>query len=489
MSKKTVQEYIDETPVWSDGTPSLRSAMTRMQWKIWILATAGKFFEGLVVFMTGIALHLIAFEFNISSMEQGVVGAATLFGILIGATALGGLSDIFGRKRMFVVELILFALFLVGLVFAQNFYQVVIFLFGAGVALGCDYPTAHVIISESTASKNRGTLVLGAFAFQAVGALVGTMIGYIILANCNENVQAWRWMYATAILPAILIIISRLSIVESPHWLISKGRIREAQEELEKLLKKVPHYPKRIDLDFIREENEIRTDEKVEHKKQKLNFISLFSTKHRRATIFASVPWFLQDLGTYGIGIFTPTILAATIGQKHSEHNISDLISNQMMAAKGTAMLDVLLIVGILFAVRLSDSVGRIKLQIFGFLGCSLGLLIVALSQSIENTGIQMTLIFVGFMLFNFMTNLGPNAQTYLIAGEVFPTKIRSTGAGFAASFAKIGAVTTAFLFPVLLADIGVSLLLYFLASTSLFGAYITWKYQIETRGINLEKM
>jgi hypothetical protein len=51
-------------------------------------------------------------------------------------------------------------------------------------------------------------------------------------------------------------------------------------------------------------------------------------------------------------------------------------------------------------------------------------------------------------MLFNFMTNLGSNAQTYLLAGEVFPTRVRGMGAGFAAAFAKIGAVTTAFLFP-----------------------------------------
>ena len=58
-------------------------------------------------------------------------------------------------------------------------------------------------------------------------------------------------------------------------------------------------------------------------------------------------------------------------------------------------------------------------------------------------------------MLFNFITNLGPNAQTYLLAGEVFPTHIRGKGAGFAAAFAKIGAVLTAFAFPVLLAKTG----------------------------------
>ena len=62
-----------------------------------------------------------------------------------------------------------------------------------------------------------------------------------------------------------------------------------------------------------------------------------------------------------------------------------------------------------------------------------------------------MALIFAGFMLFNFMTNMGPNAQTYLLAGEVFPTRLRGTGAGFAAAVAKVGAVMTAFLFPILL--------------------------------------
>ena len=92
-------------------------------------------------------------------------------------------------------------------------------------------------------------------------------------------------------------------------------------------------------------------------------------------------------------------------------------------------------------------------------------------------------------MLFSFMTNMGPNAMTYLIAGEVFPTAIRGTGAGFAASFAKIGAVLTAFLFPILLKDIGTHILLFGLVGTSLLGAVITRLYGFETNGVNLETM
>ena len=90
-------------------------------------------------------------------------------------------------------------------------------------------------------------------------------------------------------------------------------------------------------------------------------------------------------------------------------------------------------------------------------------------------------------MLFDFMTNLGPNAQTYLLAGEVFPTAIRGKGAGFAAGFAKIGAVATAFLFPILLATIGTRWLLYGLVISSVLGAIVTWMYRIETTGVNLD--
>ena len=66
---RTVQEYIDETPNWSDGTRVADAPMTQMQWRIWWLATAGKFFEGLVVFTTGVALPLVALEFGLNATQ------------------------------------------------------------------------------------------------------------------------------------------------------------------------------------------------------------------------------------------------------------------------------------------------------------------------------------------------------------------------------------------------------------------------------------
>jgi MFS family permease len=477
---KSVQEYIDEMPVWRDGTVLRTTPMTGMQWRIWTLAAAGKFFEGLVVFMTGVAMPLISDEFQLSPTQHGVVGAASLFGILVGAIGLGSLSDHFGRKRMFVIEMFIFMFFLCLIVFSPSYLWLVVFLFGIGVALGCDYPTAHLMISESIPSSMRGRLVLAAFGFQALGALTGTLIGYIILTNMPQ-IGAWRWMYATAIIPGLVVTIGRLSITESAHWLLACGKIELAKQETNRLLRRTPPYPRGVTLVSAGHRPAIR-----DHR-QLGGYRTLFSKDNRRATILSSVPWFLQDLGTYGIGIFTPAILAASVGHKTKYvRNLAELINNDILAARGAALIDVLLIVGIICAILLSDRVGRIRLQIIGFVGCAIGLLLASFSSFYAGEP-HVLLIFLGFMLFNFMTNLGPNAQTYLLAGEVFPTRVRGMGAGFAAAFAKIGAVMTAFLFPILLVDVGSQALLYILVGTSLLGAAITWVFRIETAGVNLE--
>ena len=478
---KSVQDHIDEVPIWADGTHLLSAPMTGMQWLIWSLAAAGKFFEGFVVFMTGVALPLFSREFNIGAAEHGIISAASLFGILVGAVGLGGLSDRFGRKTMFVAEMIIFVIFLVLLCFSTNYIQVVICLLGLGLSLGCDYPTAHMIISESIPSTSRGKLVLGAFAFQAVGALGGTAVGYFVLSTLPE-LSAWRWMYATAIIPALLVTIGRFYIVESANWLFARGETEKAEQAAMRLLVRKPQYPSEIKLAISDTQAA-----KVTHVQQ--SYAALFNSVNRRATILASVPWFLQDLGTYGIGIFTPTILAAAVGA-NSDHarSVSDLIMNDIVAAKGAALITTLLIVGILFAVMLTDVVGRIRLQVFGFIGCAAGLFLASASENFTG-GAQTLLIFAGFMLFNFMTNLGPNAQTYLLAGEVFPTAIRGKGAGFAAAVAKIGAVATAFLFPILLDTIGTQALLYGLIATSILGAIITWMFRIETNGVKLDRL
>jgi MFS transporter, putative metabolite transport protein len=477
---RTVQQYIDEEPAWSDGTSVPATPMTGMQWRIWGLAAIGKFFEGYVVFVNGVALPLIDAQFGLTAAQMGLVGAAPLAGILVGASGFGGLADSFGRKPVFIAEMCLFIAFVLGISISASLPVLVACLFGMGLALGADYPTAHMVISESIPSSVRGRLVLAAFGFQAVGALAGVGAGYLVLIG-EPDLSAWRQMYALVLLPAGVTFLGRFYVTESAHWLMSRSRVEKAEQAVQRLLERVPPYPKAVKL------RPRGSEQSPLH--QPRHYGVLFKRKYRRATILASVPWFLQDLSTYGIGIFTPTIIANTLGHVSDDtSSVVQVVHSDLLAAKGAALIDILLIVGIVFAVLLADRVGRIQLQVIGFIGCAAGLALAALSAAFTGP-LQMVLIFAGFMLFNFMTNMGPNAQTYLLAGEVFPTHVRGKGAGFAASFAKIGAVLTAFLFPVLLIDVGQTAVLGVLIVSSLLGAWITWRFGIETRGADLEAL
>lgn len=243
----SVQSYLDEVPTWRDGTPATAGAMTAMQKRIWLFASAGKFLEGMIVFMVGVALPLIIDEFGLSSAQSGVVTAAPLLGIMVGASALGGLSDRWGRRQMFLAETVLFTAFLVGVTVSTGFPMLVVCLIGMGLALGCDYPTAHTMISETMPTTIRGRGVLAAFGFQAVGALAGTLVGVIILGNRDE-LSDWRWMFGVAVVPSVLVIVGRLFVVQSPHWLLGTGRVDEAEYELKRLLARRPQYPTTVTL-------------------------------------------------------------------------------------------------------------------------------------------------------------------------------------------------------------------------------------------------
>ena len=326
---RTVQEYIDETPMWADSTVVRYSPMTNMQWLIWGLAAAGKFFEGMVVFMTGVALPLMGREFALGATEKGVVAAASLFGILIGATALGGLADRYGRKEMFIIEMVLFAIFILVLTFSASFLVVVCprrHRPCAGLRLS---DRASDDLREYSQPHSRAHGACG-FGFQAVGGLAGTAIDFDPVRK--SRVGAWRWMYATAIMPAVLVMIGRFFVIESALMArLSRAGRGGRGERRARLLRREPPYPNQVSpARSGRRRNRPRTGARA------CAVAALFAGVHLRRTILASVPWFLQDLGTYGIGIFTPTILATVIGAS-IEHprNTAELIRSDILAAKG----------------------------------------------------------------------------------------------------------------------------------------------------------
>jgi MFS family permease len=446
------------------------SEITRPMWFLWALSAGLIALDGFDFFIIGVALPFLQRDFHLGSAAIGAVAVAAIAGSLVGSLTLGPITDRVGRQKMLLVDVAIFVIATAGTAFAWNAASLIAFRFLVGIGIGADYPISVSYITENVPARLRGRMVIGAFTFQAVGALLGAITGLTVIHSFQlfypDSTQmaiayAWRWMLGVGLILAIGVAMLRFSfLLESPRYYITKGNYDEASKAASILLA---------------EPIALTPETDPPEAEPSLPYSALFSPQYRRNTIFASVPWFLQDISTYGIGIFTPAIIG-TLAFASQEN----FIAKEMASARGAAIVDVFLILGFLIAVLLIDRVGRIRLQIAGFGGMAIGLSILAIS-SLQGPGWTIPLVFTGFFIFNLTMNAGPNATTFLLSGEVFPTSIRASGAGFAAAFAKAGAVLGAFALPLVQQAIGTLSLLFLLAVSCVIAAGITYTFRVET--------
>jgi MFS family permease len=465
----------------TDGPQSLGAAldgarMTPLHRKFWLLAALGIMLDGFDFFIIGVANPLIANQYDLSDATKGLVSAAAIIGAIFGAMLLGPVADRIGRRRIFKYDLAMFAAFSVACIFAWNVWALIAFRFALGLAIGLDYPVAASYLAEVLPTKERGRWLVGAFSLQAAGILLGAVVGVIVLVLL-PHVSSWRIMLGFGVVPALVIIWLRRSVPESPRWLALNGYDDEAVAVTEKL---VGHQVVVTDADR-------RTGPKVPEGLKALFQPELFKGKLLRRTIFTSVPWCLMDIATYGVGIFTPTLLAAIALAGHPD---ATFLSDDIAATKGTAALDVCLVLGFLAAIFLVERWGRIPLQLTGFAMMAVALSILGLADALPGGGdAHLWMVIVGFVLFNFFMNAGPNATTYALPAEVFPCEVKAAGQGFAAGLAKLGAALGVFLFPILEDDIGTSALLFCIAGVCLVAFLITYALRIEPKGRSLDEV
>lgn len=135
------------------------------------------------------------------------------------------------------------------------------------------------------------------------------------------------------------------------------------------------------------------------------------------------------------------------------------------------------------------ERLGRIKLQIIGFARMFKGLLILAAAGvSMGETGTaSLYLVISGFVLFNILVNMGPNATTFILLAELFPTKLRASAHGLATSTAKFGATLGIFILPIIKDKIGLPAALISLSVPVLIGLIVAIVFRVQTMGRSLE--
>jgi predicted MFS family arabinose efflux permease len=188
-----------------------------------------------------------------------------------------------------------------------------------------------------------------------------------------------------------------------------------------------------------------------------------------------------MDIATYGVGLFTPVIL----GAMHFSATAAGTLAAELPAAQGSAAIDLFLLVGFLLGLWAVPHFGRLRMQVVGFIGMTIGMLILLFAVLAgSDAAAHVPLVFAGFILFNLMMNAGPNATTFTLAPELFPTSIRATASGFAAATAKVGATLGIFVLPQVREHWGVAAVLAMMAMVSGLGAAVTANLAREVREI-----
>lgn len=437
--------------------------------RVWVLSAMGIMLDGFDFFIMGVAIPLIVADWNISPLETGMVSSAAIVGAIVGAAVMGRISDRIGRKLAFRIDLGMFVVFALLSAFAPDIWWLIAFRFLLGIGVGADYPIASSYVAEITPGRLRSRLLIGAFSFQAVGQLLGALVGLAVL-SLDPVPEAWRWMLAFGVVPALIIVILRRNVPESPMWLASMKRYDEAIDSATVFTGRTL---------TIEEVQEVTEEEAVagvitpaDREVTPGSRRALFSREQRGSTILTAVPWFFMDIATYGVGVFTPTILAALALSSTAN---SQFIADDITSTEGAAFLDLFLIVGFAAALLLVRKLGLIVMQTAGFIVMGVSLIILGLTDMLpQDSPLQLALVFAAFAAFNLFMNAGPNSTTFALPTIAFDTEIRGAGAGFAAAAGKTGAAVGTFFFPLMQADLGLFGTLVIIAAGCLAAAAVT---------------
>lgn len=422
----------------SEVTPFLR--------KLTIFCSGGPFLDGYILVIIGPALIQMGTALKLDAYWNGLIGMASLAGLLVGGLVFGYLTDLIGRKLMYELDLIAIVIFSILQMFAQTPMEVVILRFVIGLAVGADYPIATSLLAEFAPQKRRALMLGLLMVMWYVGAVVADVVGYFLYSVPD----GWKWMLGSAAIPAVILIIGRWGTPESPRWLVSKSRIEEAR----KVVKQV--YGPDADLGDLEQET------------VKTKFSKLFEPGYLKRIIFVCGFWMCSLIPLFAIYTFGPTILEMFgLGEGKS-------------AVLGEAVLSVMFLIGSLPALKWAETKGRRPLIIWSFAFMSVGMASLA---AFSNAGAW--IIILGFTVYALASG-GPSILDWIYSNELFPTDIRASAVGVGTAVSRLGACIGTYGLPIWLTSLGLANTMWIMTGITVAGLIICIALAPETKDLSL---
>ena len=440
-----------------------RLPLTGYQKKLFGIIATAWFFDSMDLGVMTFILGSIKTEFALTAAQTGLLASSSFFGMFLGAAIAGILADKFGRKPVFQVSMIFwgFGSLFCGLSNDVNTLMLSRVLLGFG--MGMEFPIGLSMVSEIVPAKNRGRYVAILEGFWPLGFIAAGILSYFLLP-----IIGWRGIFIALSIPAVFVFVVRRIVPESPRWLEDSGRLEQADTETTKFESEVM---KAGGLTFLPPVVPLGSDV-ASQAERRGSFAELWRGEYAKRTTMLWTLWFFALLGYYGLTSW----LGALLQQAGYEVTKSVLY---------TVYISLAGIPGFIFSAWLVEKWGRKGTCVLMLLGSALFAYLYGQAAASKVPVEQ--LIATGMCMQFFM--FGMWSVLYAYTPELYPTRIRATGSGFASSIGRIGSLAGPSIVGIVLPVAGQSGVFTLGASSFIVAALVVVLLGVETKGKSLEDL
>lgn len=429
----------------TDST-SMTTSQRRFLRRVNVTCAWGEGVDGFDLGILSVTLPLIVIGLGMGPVESGLVAASSLIGIFFGAPLVGLLSDKFGRKRLFMIDLVLFVV-LGGLqAVVDEPWQLFVVRLLLGACIGAEYALGGAMLAEFVPAHGRGKRIAAMIVCFYVGYLMAVVTGFALVEFAGLS---WRWVLATSVLPAIVTLVLRIGLPESPRWLVNNGRAEQAKAVVDRYLGAAYFRDEAMGAESVNPGG----------------LREILRGDNGKRLAFCCVLWACTVAPYFAIFTFAPTVLSA-LG-----------IGNE---TAGTITVNAVAAIGAFLGMMTLEHYGRRRQVLVAFAVMAAALAVVALWGSAP--GAVIVLCFAVFSLFN-----GAQGNlTVVYPSEILPTEVRATGIGIAAAASRLGAAVGTFLLPIGIDTIGIAACMLIAAAVTVVGWVVSYLLAPETTGKTL---
>jgi putative MFS transporter len=419
--------------------------LRRFHVRIGVASTGGVFADGFGLGIIGIALSLAAPQLEFTSIWLGLLGGASLAGLFLGALLTGPVADHFGRRSIFATNMLVAAGLSVLQLGVTSGAQLLILRLAIGFVLGTDYVVSKTLLTEFIPRRFRGR-VLGTLSVAWAG---GYACAYAVgFALVHRGPGSWRWMLLTSALPCLCVAPLRITVPESPLWLIKHGQ-RERAERI---------VAAKFGSGIVLPEPAIVAQHRGRWRQ-------LLAPRWRLRTLVGCTFFTCQVIPYFALGTFVTQVMAAL-----------DLKGGYI----GGLIYNLSLLLGAIAGLMIVDRISRRAFLIGSFASGALTLLILSAWP-----GAPAPLIVFLFAVFAGVISAASNL-VYVYLPELYPTDLRASGIGLAIAASRVGSAVSTFLLPVIVEAYGPRSALGACVAVLVIGWLVCQRWAPETRNLSL---